>query len=280
MTAQTAGTAETKHVRVSGNDLAYRELGEGGAAPLLLLQRFRATVDHWDPEFLDALASGGRVIVFDNAGVGGSAGEVPESISDMADTVAAFAQALGLTSIDLGGWSMGGMVAQAVAVRHPDLVRRLVLIGTCPPGNPDFVPPEEAWRDVAVKPTYDLDDIVALFYTESRKSRAAAAASEQRIAARPDRQPEIPFEQVMHQANAIFAYYEDKEGLFPRLAEIRVPVLVGAADHDRAFPLKNQATFAAVLPDVRVAVYPDSGHGFQHQYVHEFADLVNEFRSS
>lgn len=166
---------------------------------------FRKRIDHWDPEFLDALAAGGRVIVFDNVGVGGSTGEVPESISEMADSVAAFAQALGLGSVDVGGWSMGGMVAQAVAVRHPQLVRRLVLIGTSPPGNPDFVPPEEAWRDVAVKPTYDLDDIVALFYTESDNSRAAAAASEDRIAARQDRQPEIPFDQVMHQANAIFA---------------------------------------------------------------------------
>lgn len=163
-------------------------------------------IDHWDREFLDALAAGGRVIVFDNVGVGGSTGEVPESISEMADSVSAFAQALGLGSVDVGGWSMGGMVAQAVAVRHPQLVRRLVLIGTSPPpGNPDFVPPEEAWRDVAVKPTYDLDDIVALFYTESDNSRAAAAASGDRIAARQDRQPEIPFDQVMHQANAIFA---------------------------------------------------------------------------
>jgi hypothetical protein len=89
------------------------------------------------------------------------------------------------------GWSMGGMVAQALAVRHPGMVRRLVLDAATPPGNPDLVRPSDAWVRVAVKPTYSFEDVVRLFYTQSRASRAAAAASEARIAARRDPVPPV-----------------------------------------------------------------------------------------
>jgi len=270
-----AAAAPTKVIRVGELEVGYREVGSG--APLVLLQRFRGTMDHWDPEFLDRLAEGRRVIVFDTRGVGGTGGTVPQSISAMADDAAAFAAALGLGATDWLGWSMGGMVAQALAIRHPSAVRRLVLTGTCPPGNPRFVPPADAWRDVAVKPTYDIADIVALFYTPSAASRAAAEASEKRMAARTDRVPEIPAEAWGAQAQAIFAYYADQEGLFPRLGEITAPVLIGAGDHDRAFPIENQVVLLESIPGAQLAVYADTGHGFQNQYLHEYQQLVQAF---
>ena len=273
-------------VRVSNGevvDIAYRLVGSG--RPLVLLQRFRGTLDLWDPLFVDLLARRRQVLLFDAPGVGGSGGSVPQGISAMADDAAAVVRALGLeragqargAGVDVLGWSMGGMVAQALAVRHPGLVRRLVLDGTTPPGNPDLVRPSEAWVQVAVKPTYSFEDVVRLFYTQSGASRSAAAASEARIAARRDPVPPVAPASVGAQATAVFAYYDDAEKLFARLRTIAAPVFIGAGDHDDAFPVRDSTVLLEQIPGALLDVYPDSGHGFQFQYPVEFTRRVTTF---
>jgi pimeloyl-ACP methyl ester carboxylesterase len=273
-------------VRVSSGDvvdIAYRRVGAG--RPLVLLQRFRGTLDLWDPFFVDLLARRREVLLFDAPGVGGSGGTVPQGISAMADDVAAVVRTLGLdrsrraraTGVDVLGWSMGGMVAQALAVRHPRLVRRLVLDGTTPPGNPDLVRPSDAWVQVAVKPAYSFEDVVRLFYTGSRASRAAAAASEARIAARRDPVPAVVPASVGAQAAAIFAWYDDAEKLFGRLRTVTAPVFIGAGDHDDAFPVRNSTVLLEQIPGAQLDVYPDSGHGFQFQYPAEFTRRIATF---
>jgi pimeloyl-ACP methyl ester carboxylesterase len=262
-------------------DVAYRSVGRG--RPLLMLQRFRGTLDLWDPLFVDLLARDHRVVLFDAPGVGASGGTVPAGISAMADDAAAVAAALrldrgdGSGGIDVLGWSMGGMTAQALAARHPRLVRRLVLDGTTAPGNPDLRRPSDAWVQVAVKPTYSFEDIVRLFYTQSPASRAAAAASEERIAARRDPVPPVAPDAVGIQATATFGFFDDTEHLFPLLRTITAPTLIGAGDHDDAFPVRDSVVLLEQIPDADLVVYPDSGHGFQFQYPVDFAHRIRTF---
>lgn len=167
----TADTA-TQFVDVDGTQFAYRTLGveRTGEPPLVLLHRWRAEMDDWDPLFLDSLAAGRRVIIFNNRGVGATEGDTPDTLEQAADDAAAFIRALGIEKADLLGWSMGGMTTPIVAQRHPELVRRLVLSGTCPPGNPEFAPVPQHWLDVAVKPGYEDEDILSIFFTESESS--------------------------------------------------------------------------------------------------------------
>src|SRR5260221_8969472 len=135
MTAHTHATAPTQFVEAAGIRFAYRRFGEEAGTPLVLLQHFRGGMDNWDPMVTDGLAAGRPVILFDNAGVAASTGETPETIEAMGDGAAAFVHGLGLGEVDVLGFSIGGCVAQALALRHAELVRRLVLVGTIPRGG-------------------------------------------------------------------------------------------------------------------------------------------------
>ncbi len=137
-------TVTTRHIEGKSAVYAYRDFGVANSSPpLVLLTRFRATMDHWDPAFLDILASERRVILFDNAGISESNGEVATTFAGIAETAVDFITALGLTEVDLFGWSIGGFVAQMVALNHPGLIRRLLVVGSGPggvPGSPTLDP--------------------------------------------------------------------------------------------------------------------------------------------
>src|SRR5882757_11178226 len=165
-----------KNLSVTGPSavFTYRRLGPQGGVPLVLLHRFRGTIDWWDPEFLDYLAADHDVIVFDNVGIGYSGGEPRDSVEGFADGAIEFIEALGLPLVDLLGWSLGGIVAQEVARRRPELVRKLVVAGSSPggqvPGTPEFS--EEVLRIMA-KPEADENDLLYLFYPAADSARAA-----------------------------------------------------------------------------------------------------------
>lgn len=127
--------ASTVTVDVNGVPFAYREVGTEGGVPVLFLHHLTAVLDDWDPAVIDGVASERQVIAFDNRGVGRSGGTTPDNVEAMADDAVAFLEALGLGTVDLVGFSLGGMVAQLVAQKRPDLVRRLVLAGTSPAGG-------------------------------------------------------------------------------------------------------------------------------------------------
>ena len=95
--------------------------------PLVLLQHFRGNLDSWDPALIDALAPGRRVVTFDNTGVGGSSGQTPDTVRQMARDAIAFITALGLGQVDILGFSIGSFVAQEIALIRPAIIRRLVL---------------------------------------------------------------------------------------------------------------------------------------------------------
>src|SRR3984893_9948927 len=134
MTQHTHQTAPTRFIEANGIRFAYRRFGRAGGVPLVFNQHFRGTMDHWDPAVTDGLAGNREVILFNKAGVSSSSGRVPTSFQEMGANAIAFITALGLTRVDGLGFSIGGMVAQEIAIQAPDLVRRLILVGTGPRG--------------------------------------------------------------------------------------------------------------------------------------------------
>ncbi len=128
-------TAPTAHIDAAGVRIAYRRFGHQGGIPVVFFQHFAGTMDNWDPQVVDGIARTHEVILFDNAGVAGSSGKVPTTISAMADQAIALLSALQVKKADVLGFSMGSMVAQDVAIKKPALVHRLVLIGSTPRGG-------------------------------------------------------------------------------------------------------------------------------------------------
>src|SRR5580693_7660463 len=143
----TSNEAVTKTVEVEGTPFAYREVGPTTGIPVVFLHHFPAVLDDWDPAVVDGIAAERRVILVDLRGVGGSGGTTPDSIEAMAGDAVAFVEALGLATVDLLGFSLGGMVAQAVAQQRPELVRRIILAGTSPAGGTGAASAGELLRD-------------------------------------------------------------------------------------------------------------------------------------
>src|SRR2546426_5082031 len=128
-------TAPTQFVEAKGIRFAYRRFGKAGGVPIVFNQHYTGTMDYWDPAVTDGLARDREVILFNNAGVSSSSGEVPTTFEQMGANAVAFIRALGLTKVDVLGFSIGGMVAQEITLQAPDLVRKLILVGTGPRGG-------------------------------------------------------------------------------------------------------------------------------------------------
>ena len=276
--AQAPGAPATLSLEAGDVTYAYREFGSAGTAdqvPLLLLQRFRGTLDDWDPAFIGALAEDRPVIVFSNAGVGSSSGSVSDSVEGMAGHAARFLEARGMTQVDVLGWSMGGFVAQALALDHPTLVRNVVLLGTGPGGSAESAPPAEPVFEYALRPSYGFDEALYLFFAPGRED--LAQASIERVAAASEGEP-VPGEDVVQtQAGAIQAFMGGETGHFARLGGMEQPSLIVSGDRDPFFPMKNVWLLYRELPQARLSVFPNAGHAPHHQHPAEVADLVSAF---
>ncbi|WP_438950893.1 alpha/beta fold hydrolase [Porticoccus sp.] len=172
-----ASTISTKYVDVSGVRYAYRELGQvnpSDPTPLVFLQRFRGTLDDWDPGFVDAMTRTRHVILFSDAGIGTSTGSAAASVDEKTCNAADFVRALGYQTVDVLGFSMGGFVAQAIAMAEPTLVRKVVLVGTGAGGNPDNEPPTDIVFNIATQTEYSFEDIRYLFFAVGREQETQA----------------------------------------------------------------------------------------------------------
>ncbi|MCY1017165.1 alpha/beta fold hydrolase [Pyxidicoccus sp. MSG2] len=274
----TAVNVPTRFVEVKGRRLAYRELGQG--VPLILCLRFRGVLDSWDPAFLDALAVHHRVITFDYSGLGQSTGTPSYVRTRMAQDALDLADALGLERFVIGGWSLGGIAAQVMTRLHPERVIKLILIGTTPPGKVRFGP-KPIFFERALKPVNDLDDETVLFFhPPSRRSRAAAVASHNRIAARTtDTSPAIPIDTVMKllaetKGDDLFV---DDNGYRDFLMATDIPVLVISGDQEIVFPVENWFDVTPRTQSVHLMVLPQMGHGPQHEAPEVCADLMTSF---
>jgi pimeloyl-ACP methyl ester carboxylesterase len=270
----------TKTVDVHGTPFAYRELGPDTGVPLLLLNHITAVLDDWDPAVVDGLAAERRLILVDLRGVGASGGSTPDNFEAMADDTAAFLGALGLDTADLLGFSLGGMVAQVVAQRRPDLVRRIVLAGTGPAGDEG----PAAWGDV-VQSAFAKAGAEGkhpkhfLFFPPTPGGQAAADAFLARLDERTeDRDTPVTDETIGAQLAAAAKW---ERGTSPAgLAGVDKPALVVNGDNDIMEPTISSFRLAQLLPDARLAVYPDSGHGGIFQYHELFVRQVLEFLDS
>ena len=275
-----AESAETQYIEVGNARIAYRSLGANSSIPLILCQRFRGTMDHWDPAFLNVLASLRQVVIFDSSGVGQSSGEAGSSIAAMAQVAGQFIDELGFAEVDLLGWSMGGAISQSLTLDRPGLVRRLILAGSGPGGVADAPrAPDKVWQ-IAGKPVNNDDDFLYLFFTENETGRRAGLASLRRLDERlVASNSAVKPETVKAQVAAIGAWSQGKDSALPRLHEISIPVLVGNGTHDIMVHAYNSYVLSQKLADAQLILYPKSGHGFLFQYPDLFGRHVLEFLS-
>lgn len=274
---ETATTAPTRMAQGrEGREIAYRSVGSGPA--LVLCNRFRGTLDTWDPAFIDGLARHFRVITFDFRGVGRSTGEPPATILAMADDARDLIAALKLGRVVLGGWSIGGLAAQTVATVYPEFISHLILIGTGPAGKNELgIDP--IFFEHAHKPVNDLaDEYVLFFEPKSEPSLLAAKLSHDRIAKRTkdlDIPVPAPVWPKLHQAAAEF--FTDIHGSRDMLKRTRLPILIVHGDHDIVFPAQNWHALNREMPTARLVVFPHAGHGPQHQFVEESVAYIAAF---
>jgi pimeloyl-ACP methyl ester carboxylesterase len=272
-----ANSAPTQTIQAAGVTFAYRSFGVRAATPLVLLHRFRATMDDWDPAFLDALAARRTVIVFDNAGVGLSSGETPESIPAMATYAGALIDALGLGSVDILGWSMGGFVALTLALARPGLVRRVVIAGSGPGGVPNApMAPAKVW-EVAPKPVNDDEDFLYLFFPHTSQGRAEGRKHLARLNKRVD--PPIPPTRPESYAAMLTALKGGRgpDSTYPRLRALEQPVLFANGVHDIMVSAYNSYAAVERLPNGKLILYPAAGHAFLFQYYEAFTGDVHRF---
>jgi pimeloyl-ACP methyl ester carboxylesterase len=269
-------TAPTQYVEANGTRFAYRRFGNPKGVPLLFVAHLMANMDDWDPAIIDGLARGREVILFDNTGVGGSTGETPNTFAQMAVDALAFADALGLSTIDVLGFSIGSMVAQEIALQAPELVRRLVLVGSGP-RNGDHIP-LTAQSEVIFSATYANPDDMWLdaLFSSSPASRAAGHAYFARRDARVVNR-DVPVDPRVQQAQ-FAAFFEwgqpsPKYGQrFEYLQDIRMPVLVVNGKADIIVDPENSMVLTQLLPNAQLILYPDSAHGSLFQYPQLFVE--------
>jgi pimeloyl-ACP methyl ester carboxylesterase len=275
-----ADTAENVSVAGPSAVFTHRRFGRQGGVPLVLLNRFRGTIDWWDPEFLDYLAADHDVIVFDNVGIGYSSGEPRDSIAGIAEGAIEFIEALGLSTVDLLGWSLGGIVAQEIARRRPELVRRLVVAGSAPggqiPGAPGL---SEDVLGIMTKTEADADDLLYLFYPATDSARAAGfdhlAKVSNRLAAGG---PPVSQAAAMAQLAAIGQVLSVPFDIVrSNLEAIKQPVLYANGVHD--VMISALASYVAVqhLDSAILVLYSDAGHAFLFQHARAFATEVANF---
>ena len=276
-----ANAARTQYLTAGETRFAFREFGAPGGVPLVLCQRFRGTMDDWDPLFLDTVAAERRVVIFDNAGVGRSSGECPSAIAGMAEHAQAFIRAFGADQVDVLGWSMGGAVALALAIAHPDLVRRLVIAASGPGSIPGAKSMSDEVRQAATKPVNDDQDFLFLFFDGSERRRAAGRAYLARLHHRAEPPgPPTRLATVQSMALALRGWRVGGEGVYARLGEIGKPVLVATGAHDVMVPAGDSFAILEQLPNAELVVYADGGHGFLFQHAKRFGTHVSQFLAS
>ena len=275
--------AKTQFIDAKGGArYAYRRFGSGSGLPLLLLQHFTGTLDNWDPALTDALAAERELILFDNAGIGGSSGEVPSTVAGMAKHAAAFLDALGIKICDVLGFSLGGMVAQQLAQDRPAVLRRMILVGTAPRGGEDIMHLEKPSLSKHLQDPANQGYTILqkIFFTPTASGQAAGAAFVGRVMERKDDLDKPSGPEVANAQMAAFREWESVTGeRFVDLREIRHPTLVVNGAHDEMISAINSYWLAENLPNALTLLYPDAGHGSLFQYHDSFARHATAFLS-
>jgi len=268
--------APARTVTTGGVTYAYRELGPKHGIPVIFFVHLAANLDNWDPLIIDPIAKEHRVIAFDNRGVGASSGQVPDSIEAMADDAYAFITALGLDKVDIFAFSMGGMIAQDLVLKHPELVRKLVLTGTGPRGGKDMdkVVGTTYW-DILRATLTRSDPKEFLFFNRNATGKSAAKAFVNRLKERTlDRDKPISTKGFRTQLKAIQRYGRSTPS---DLSTITQPTLIANGDNDQMVPSVLSEDLHRRITGSELIIYPDSGHGGIFQFHDTFAPVAVQF---
>jgi pimeloyl-ACP methyl ester carboxylesterase len=277
MSNYTHQTVPTQFVEADGIRYGYRRFGKAGTAPLLFLGYFNSNMDAWDPAVTNNLAVEHELILFDNAGVGASGGETPYTVTEMTPHCAAFCRAVGLKAIHVVGFSLGGMIAQQLALEHPELVRRLILLGTAPRGGEGLtfteLSPEEQADPVAF--------LLSAFFTPSDASQAAGRQYMKRLESRTrDLDLSVSRNSAVAQLAAIREWGAmPSTNRYATLKNITHQTLIVHGNKDVVVGPINALILAERLPNAQLIVYSDSSHGAQYQHAGTFLQHVNLFLS-
>lgn len=263
--------APIRTVEAGQGTVGYRSIGHG--RPLLLIMGLSGSMDAWPPNFVDGLATHRRVIVYDNEGIRRTTrGPDPLTVGRMGDDAASLIRALDLKRADVLGWSMGGMIAQSLALRHRQRVRRLVLCATAPGNGKGTLPPADVLPNLSLPST--TEGVLGLIFPTSPRLTERFL---QAIAAYPSSSPlaSAAVTQAQFDASGVWLLGGDRSGR--GLARLRVPTLIGAGGLDRVLPVANQRYLARRLPRARLRLYRDAGHGFLFQHRRQFVREVRRF---
>jgi pimeloyl-ACP methyl ester carboxylesterase len=275
MPNDTHETAPTRSVQAGDVQFAYRRFGPRGAAPLLLLNYFAAHMDDWDPKIVNGLAEQHDVVLVDYPGIGRSSGQTPSKVAALTNACVAFCRAIGLTQFDVVGFSLGGAVAQQIGAEYPDMIRRIILLGSAPLGGEGLV-----FDDLSVD---ELDDTAALlskaFFTQSEASQASGRAYLERLKSRvDDRDTSVSKQSALAQLAALREWgVIPPNDRFAMLGKINHPTLVVQGNKDVVVMPINAFLLAEHLPNAQLIMYPDASHGAQSQHADVFLDHVRLF---
>ena len=270
--------AVSQHVKADNEiEYSYRDVGEGDI-PLVLLQHFRGNLDNWDPTLIDALATGRRVVPFNNVGVASTTGTTPNTVEAMAHDAIAFIEAMDFQRVDLLGFSIGSLVAQEIALIRPDLLRRVVLASSAPQGAAGMHgwAPEVIGAVGAAQAT--PQGYISVFFASTEASRAAGQQAAGRIFGRVTNRDEPTTWQTRQvQYDAVCSWGIPNHALLQRLSALRMPVFVANGDSDPMIRPHYSHLLAGLIPQAHLKIYRDSAHGFLFQHHAEFAADVDSF---
>lgn len=268
--------APARTITAGGVTYAYRELGPKGGVPVVFFVHLAANLDNWDPRIIDPIARGHHVITFDNRGVGGSSGQVRDTVEAMADDAFTFIKALGHETIDIFSFSLGGMVAQALVARHPGLVRKLILTGTGPAGGKDIDKVRGVtYLDILRALLTGSDPKEFLFFNRNASGKAAGRAFVNRLKERTaNRDVPVEIRALLTQLKAIETWGRSAP---QDLSRVTQPTLIANGDNDRMVPSVLSADMHRRIEGSELVIYPDSGHGGIFQFHETFAPLAVQF---
>jgi pimeloyl-ACP methyl ester carboxylesterase len=263
----------------NGVEYAYRVTGTSDSPPLVTLQHFRGNLDSWDPALIDALATGRRVITFDNRGVAATSGRTPSTMAQMALDAIDFIDALDIGEVDLLGFSIGSFLAQEIALIRPASVRKVVLASSAPKGASGM----HGWAPAVIgavgKPETSGEEYLSVFFAGSDASRAAGQEVLGRLfgARTADRDADVSWQTRLAQYDAVCRWGEPSHSLLERVSAIDKPVFVANGDSDPMILPRYSYLLAGLIPGARLKIYPDSAHGFLFQHHAQFAADVDAF---
>lgn len=269
-------TTETQYANIDSKQIAYRKIGNG--TPLILANRFRGTLDTWDPLFIDLLAKNNTVVTFDYSGIGYSEGELPIDLHKVASEVTKMADYLNFDKYFVGGWSYGGLIAQYATFLYPTRVLGTIIIGSNPMGKND-APLSPLFLEKALQPSYTPQDIITLFFEPtSEKSSAAGIASLQRIAQRYD-ESKVPVKPEILQRYfaATPQLTEDKDNFREGYKTLQTPVLAISGDNDISFAVENWFPLLKNAPTLQHIIFPNTGHAPHYQYPELATSYIKTF---